>query len=105
MPIGGEGEKGESRSGEVGLEVRTRKLLLKPSSKRKESASPLCPPQSLQMPGQKAATTPLAGTPHPGQKVGWMEGATGLPLLYPVAGASMRKAEEPASGTPLKENF
>lgn len=79
----------------MGLEVRTRKPALKPSSKRKRKR----PPPSSRPPGQKAVTSHpsphLAGAPHPGQEGGWKEGAAGLPFLDPIAGASVKRAQEP----------
>lgn len=81
----------------MGLEVRTRKPVLKPSSKRKRKR----PPPSSRPPGQKAVTchpSPhLAGAPHPGQEGGWKEGRAGLPFLYPIAGASKKKPRSRAA--------
>lgn len=93
----------------MGLEVRTRKPVLKVSSRRKRKR----PPPSSRPPGQKAVTNHpsphLAGAPHPGQEGGWKEGAAGLPFLYPIAGASMKKSRgaqlHPREARAMAESF
>lgn len=85
MTIGGEGEKGGSGSGEVGLDVRTRKPVLKPSPKRKRR---LLLPSSIPSPHlwQELYTQ--------GRKRGGWREQQACPCWYPITGTSMRKADE-----------
>lgn len=83
------------------MEVRTRKPVLKISSKRKRKGAhpPSSPPQLLQKAATYHPSPHLAGAPHPGLQGGW-EGGRRRPALFVFNGRGVYAKSQEQGCTP-----